>query len=138
MLNDVKEIEKNISATKDHNGKLITDPIEKANSLNSYYASLFSCESNNPQIQFTESRKPFTISINIIRKRLSAIGRKKSVGPDGIPGEMLKLGGEAMFLYFARLLDITVNNNANPCEWRKAAVFPIYKGGGRSIGRWKL
>jgi len=38
----------NIPAIKDHNGKLITDPLEKANSLNSYYASLFSCESNNP------------------------------------------------------------------------------------------
>jgi len=31
-----------IPAIKDHNGKLVTDPIEKANSLNSYYASLFS------------------------------------------------------------------------------------------------
>jgi len=43
---------------------------------------------------------------------LSAIGRKKSVGPHGIPGEILKLGGEAMIPYFARLLDITMNNNA--------------------------
>ena len=69
----------NIPAIKDHNGKLVTGPIENANSLNSYYASLFSCECNIPQIQSTESGKPFTISINIIRKQLSAIGRKKSV-----------------------------------------------------------
>jgi len=40
----------NIPAIKNHNDKLITDPLEKANSLNSYYASLFSCEGNNPQI----------------------------------------------------------------------------------------
>jgi len=39
-----------------------------ASSLNSYYASLFSCEHNNPQIQSAESGKPFTISVNIIRK----------------------------------------------------------------------
>ena len=44
-----------IPAIKDHNGKLITNPIEKAYSLNSYYASLFSCERNIPQIQSTES-----------------------------------------------------------------------------------
>ena len=86
----------NIPAIKNHKGKLITDPIEKTNSLNSYYVSLFSCKRNNPHIQSTESGKPFTISINIIRKRLSAITRKKSVGPDGIPGEILKLGREAM------------------------------------------
>ena len=101
-------------AIKDHNGRIITDPIEQANSLNSYYASLFIRERNNPQIPSTESGKPFTISINIIRKRLSAIGRKKSVGSDAIPGEILKLGGEAMISYLAKLLDITANSNAVP------------------------
>jgi len=55
------------------------------------------------------------------------------VGPDGIPGEILKLGGEAMILYLARLLDIRMNNNAIPCDWKKAIVVPIYKGGDRSV-----
>jgi hypothetical protein len=41
----------NIPVIKDHNGKHITNPIEKANSLNSYYASLFSCVRSNTQIQ---------------------------------------------------------------------------------------
>ena len=96
-------------------------------SLNSYYASLFSCKRNNPQIQSTESGKPFTISINIIRERLPAIGRKKSVGPDDIPGEILKFGGGAMIPYFARLLDITTNNNAIPGDWKKVIVVGIHK-----------
>ena len=74
-----KGTRENILANKDHNGRSITDPTEKANSLNSYYASLFIFERNNPQIQPTESGKSFTISINIISKRLLAIGRKKSV-----------------------------------------------------------
>jgi len=74
-------------AIKDHNGQQFINPIEKANSLNSYYASLFSCEVNKSQIQSTESDKPFIISINIIGKRLSSIGRKKSVGSDGIRGK---------------------------------------------------
>jgi hypothetical protein len=102
----------NIPAIKDHNGKLITDPIEKSNSLNSYYGFQFSCERSNTHIQSTESGKPFTISINIIRQRLSAVGRKTSVGPDGIPWEILKLVGKDMILYLARLLDIVMNNNA--------------------------
>jgi len=123
----------NIPAIKERNGKLITDPIEKANSLNSYYASLFSCESNNPQIQSKESGKPFTISINPIRKLLLATGRKKSVGPDGIHGEILKLGEEAMIPCLAKLLDITMNNNTIPGDWKKATVVPIYKGGDRSV-----
>jgi len=94
---------------------------------------LFSCESDNPQIQSTKSGKPFTISINIIRKQLSAIGKKKSVGPGGIHGEVLMLGGEAMMPYLTRLLDITMNNNAIPGEWKEAIVVPIYKRGDRSV-----
>jgi hypothetical protein len=84
----------NIPAIKENNSKLVTYPIVKTTFLNSYYASLFSCERSNSIIQSTESGKPFTISINLIRKRLLAIGRKKSVGLDGIPGEILNLGRE--------------------------------------------
>jgi hypothetical protein len=86
----------NIPAIKGSNDNLITDPTEKPNSLIAYYASVFSCERKNPIIQSTDSAKPFTVTINIIRKRLAAIGGKKSVGPDGIPGQILMLVGEAM------------------------------------------
>ena len=77
------------------------------------------------QIQTTESDKSFTIIINIIRKRLSAIGRKKSAEPDGIPGEILKFSWEAMFQNLMILLDITISNNAITGDWGKAIVFPI-------------
>jgi len=101
--------------------------------LNSHYASVFSWESSNPGIQPTQSGKPFTVNIDIIKNTLSPIGRKKSVGPDGIPGEILKLGGEAMIPYLARLLDIAMNNNAVLGDWKKAIVIPIYKRGNRSV-----
>ena len=41
----------NIPAIKDHNGTFISDLLEKANSLNFYYASIFSCESSNLEFQ---------------------------------------------------------------------------------------
>jgi len=68
------------------------------------------------------------MNINNLRKRLSSIGRKKSVGPDGISGEILKIVGETMIPFLAKLLDITMNNNARPGYWIKAIVVPIYKG----------
>jgi len=122
-----------ILAIKDQIGWLVTDPVGKANSLNSYNASLFSYELNNPQIQSTKSGKPFTSSINIIRKRLSATWKKKSVGRDGISGEILKLGVEALTPYLARLLNITMNNNVIPGDWKKYLVVSFYKGGDPSV-----
>jgi len=43
-------------------------------------------------------------------RTIKAIWKNKSVGPDRFSGEILKIGGEAMFPYLARLLDITINN----------------------------
>jgi hypothetical protein len=47
------------------------------------------------------------------------LGENKSVGPDGVSGEILKLGGEAMIPYLARLLDVTINNATLPSDWKK-------------------
>jgi len=38
-----------------------------------------------------------------------------------------------MIPFLARLLDIAMNNNANPEYWIKAIVVPIYKAGDRSV-----
>ena len=69
----------NIPAIKDRNGRLITDSIGKAKFLNSYYASVFSCERNIPQLQSAHSGEHFNININIIRKR----ERERSCGERG-------------------------------------------------------
>jgi hypothetical protein len=47
-------------------------------------------------------------------------GKGKSVGPDCIPGEILKMGGEVMIPYLARLLDIMINNGTIPRDWKKS------------------
>ena len=86
-----------------------------------------------PHIKGTNSIKPFTIDIKTIRRRrIRAIGENKSVGPDYIPGEILKMVGEAMIPYLAGLLEATVNNGLLPEDWKRATVVPIHKGGDRS------
>ena len=46
------------------------------------------------------------------------------MGEDGVPGEILKLGGEAMTAYIARLLEISLNNATIPRDWKIATVVP--------------
>jgi hypothetical protein len=79
------------------------------------------------------SGEHFTTNLNTIRKLLAAIWRNKSIGPDGTPGEILKVGGEAMIPYLEQLLDIMINNATIPSDWKKAIVVPIYKGQNRSV-----
>jgi len=123
----------NISAIKDCNRRIITDAIEKANTFNSYYSTVFSSEGNILHIQSENTGDPFTTDIKTIRRRIKTIGENKSVEPDRVSGEILKLGGEAMIPYLARLLDITMNNGTLPGDWKRATVIPIHMGGDRSL-----
>jgi hypothetical protein len=60
---------------------------------------------------------------------IAAIGKNKSVGPDKISVDILKLGGEAMIPCLARLLDITINNVIIPSDWKKAISGSYLQGG---------
>jgi hypothetical protein len=56
----------NIPAIKDSNGRIITDPAEKANSLNLYYFTVLSSEDSIPQIQGVNNTNPFSVDIKTI------------------------------------------------------------------------
>ena len=68
LLIDVKK--RKIFLRSDCNGELITDPIVKANNLNNFYASVFSCDQDITDIIQLTRLKLFTIKISYIRKRL--------------------------------------------------------------------
>jgi hypothetical protein len=123
----------NIPSIRDKKGRIITDPKEKANEFNAYYATVFNTPDNIQLIPDGNIVQTFAVDSKVIRRRIQRIGKNKSVGPDGISGDILKLGGEPMVPYLTRLLDITVNNGSIPDDWKKATVIPVHKGGDRSI-----
>jgi len=59
----------------DCNGRIITDAIEKANTFNCYYSTVFSSEGNILHIPRENTGDPFTIDIKTIRRRIKAIGK---------------------------------------------------------------
>jgi hypothetical protein len=73
------------------------------------------------------------LDIKTIRRRIKAIWKNKSVGPDCVSGGILKLGGEAIIPYLARLLNVTINNGTLLCDWKRATVLPVHKGGVRLL-----
>jgi hypothetical protein len=84
-------------------------------------------------MQGENTGEPFTIDIKIIRRRIRAIGKNKSVRQDRVSGEILKLGWEAMISYLARLLYVMINYGTFSGEWKRATVVPIHKEGDRSL-----
>ena len=115
----------NIFAIKDCNGRIITYAIEKANTFNSLLFDSIHTEGNILHMQAENTGEPLTIDIKTIR-RIKVID-KKSVGPDRVPGDILKLGGEAMIPNSARPLDIIMKNGTMPGDWKRATVIPLHK-----------
>ena len=69
----------------------------------------------------------------MISKQLSAIARNKTIRPNGVCDEILKLRVEAMIPFLARLLDITINTVTITSDWKRAIVVPAYKEEDRSV-----
>jgi hypothetical protein len=65
-----------IPAIKDSNGRIMTHSIEKVDSFNFYYSTVFSSESSIPHIQVENTGELFNIDIKIVR-RIGAISRVK-------------------------------------------------------------
>jgi hypothetical protein len=114
-----KVCKENIPTIRDCNGRHITAPVEKVNNLNSSYSSVLSYERNVQEIKASHLYEHFTIKISVIRKRLAMIGGNKSVRLDDIPGDILKIGGETMIPYLARLLDLSIKNGIIPEDGKK-------------------
>jgi hypothetical protein len=56
-----------IFAIKNGDGRILTDPTEKAKLINFYYSSIFSSEDNVLHIQRENTSDPFTIDIKAIK-----------------------------------------------------------------------
>ena len=128
-----KRNRENIPAIKDCNGRNIRGATEKANTINSYYSTLFSSEGNILHVRGENKGDPFTNDIKTIRRRIKSIGKNKSVWPGRVSGEFLKLVGKAMIPYLAWLLDITMSKGTLLGDWKRRTVIPIHKGGDRSL-----
>jgi hypothetical protein len=81
-----------------------------------------------PQTQCAYSCEPLVISIKINRRRLPAIGKDKSEGPDRDSCEILKLHGEDTISYLQRLLDISIINATIQSDWKNHSGSYLQRG----------
>uniref|UniRef100_A0A4W3J3H8 Reverse transcriptase domain-containing protein n=1 Tax=Callorhinchus milii TaxID=7868 RepID=A0A4W3J3H8_CALMI len=113
--------------------------IEMAESLNKYFASVFTLEDtkNLPKIEgnqetnISEELKEINISKVIELEKLLGLKTDKSPGPDGLlPWVLKEVAAEivdALLLIFQNSLD----SGTVPVDWKVANVTPLFKKDGR-------
>eukprot|EP00736_Rhodelphis_marinus_P007819 Rmarinus@m.22826 len=74
-----------------------------------------------------ELNRPF--SIDEIECVISSLPTRKAPGPDQIPNELLKAGGEAMIHSLTALFNDIWQQEKIPTEWGKGKIIPLFKAG---------
>ncbi|XP_030765674.1 uncharacterized protein LOC115889741 [Sitophilus oryzae] len=84
---------------------------------------------NNEAVTITEART--NISIEEVNQALVSMKNGRALGPGGIMAEMLKYGGECLITEITNLMQMCVDRNKIPNEWKLAYITSIYKKGNR-------
>lgn len=126
-------------------GRLVNDPVGKADTLNDQFKSAFS--PRNPlslkslcskAVNFikpsgepsdTPQMPPFEITEEGVRKRLQKLNPHKAAGPDKIRPNVLKELADDISPVITRIYRASLKQGELPEEWKEARVTPVYKKG---------
>jgi len=74
-------------------------------------------------------RKEPVPSVEEIEKALKSMKPGKAVGPDKIPAEMLRIGGETVARELHRIIECVWESGQWPEDWTRSTFIPLYKKG---------
>ena len=125
-----------IPPLKNDNSSISVNDKDKAESLNSYFHSVFTQEQlPTPNIIGTSSFPSipdFKISTDGVYKQLSQLNPKKACGPDEIPAKVLKEASRSISHWLSFIFQQSYESNTIPTDWSNALVTAIFKKGKKS------
>ena len=115
---------------------LISDNKGMAVTLNEYFLSVFSKESDGPvpsmnKLPSTSVLSDITISSFKVKKKIEELKPNSAPGPDNITPRFLKLNAEAMSTALAVIFNKSLQTGVVPEDWKSANVTPIFKKGAK-------
>ena len=123
-------------APLEKDGVIHTEPVNKANILNTQFASVFTTEDeDNVPDKEGECHTPIpelTITQDGVLKLLQNINPHKATGPDQIPGKLLKELAVEIAPILTTIFTTSLAQGKIPDKWREALVAPLFKKGVRS------
>lgn len=115
----------------------VCDDLEKAESFNQYFCSVFSTTSTTDNNQLlrcgTGVMEDLLISTRGIECLLQNLNVSKAGGPDGLSNSMLKLCAQSLAPFLKIIYDKSLHDSCIPEDWKNAGVVPIHKSGPRDI-----
>ena len=118
-----------------YDGEVFSSDEEKAECLNTYFASVFTQDENTPTPKL-ENRAEKTITKFVVDEvqifnKLQALKVDKSAGPDNLFPRVLAECKKQLSYPLYEIFRASVEQGVLPLEWKKATVVPIFKKGSR-------
>ena len=106
------------------------DVLLDSNLINDYFAKVVSAAAPHPLIEplgcdNTDSFHFEEISVELMEKMLSGVNISTAVGPDQIPGFLVKKLAGAMAPNITKILNTSFQSNCFPTSWKRANVCPV-------------
>ena len=112
------------------------DPIQKANTLNRQFISVFADDTKTSIPDLGPSQYPsmedIAVSCKGVVKLLKNLKPHKDGGPDDIPLMQLKEATDEIAPAITLFFQASINQGNTPSTWRKALVVPIFMKGSKS------
>ena len=128
-----------ISSLKKENGVTANSDEEKANTLNTFFASVFTIENKNDLPKANPCSKSngvtltdIIITAEAVKNKLKKLNPNKAQGPDGIPAKVLSELHIELALPLSILFNKTIEKATVPIDWKEASVTALFKKGTRS------
>ena len=135
-VNNKTTVRSEIAVLKNRDGELAILPHEKAEMLNTFFASVFTKEdtANIPESEpkvLQSMLSTIIVTEQMVRDRLKEQKPGKSAGPDGIHSRVVVETQEQLVGPLTIIFNKSLSEGVVPDSWKEAEVVPIFKKGKR-------
>ena len=130
------KMRRKIGNQKDEEGRIITDPSDKANLMNAFFSSVFIQEeiTNMPAFEprpYITPLEYINITADKVEKKLEKLNPSKSLGSDKMHPRVLREMHQVLAEPLAKLFQLSIETESLPIDWKVGNVSPIHKKGSR-------
>ena len=134
QVSNISKKTQGIGTLINDNGTAVTEDIDKANLLNSFFASQSIINDAGIQLPFSDDGiRPHNILDKIIITPqnvldiLETLDTSKAVGPDMLGPRLLKETAVELSVPLSKLFNLSLSRKTCPSQWKIANVVPVFK-----------
>ena len=114
-----------VRAVKSESGETLTEQAEILDRWKSYWETLYSTCESVEEVKLDGEREP-TPTYEEVEKALELMRTGKAEGPDEIPAELLKLGGETVTMAMHKMITYVWKTGIWPDDWTQSTFVPSF------------